>query len=456
MEKLHLKDFKAFYGEFEIECPNKNNLLLFGENGSGKTSIFEAIRYVFYKDEIEKVDSLMTQDDKNQKLEEIRRRYRNDKSQSPFEIIFNNNNLGNVPKDDYQVFMLNRFYKEDRISIDNILRHIKLPIDDISVFLVNNINLIKENVNLELSQKFHEPIEIAAIDASNEYTVTLKNKDTGLSRNNEISKFFNEAIINLVQLLIWFSSVQLAIDKNKKQLIVLDDIITSLDASNRSLMMHYILTTFGSTQLIILTHDYSLFNITYYIISHVIRQKETWNQYKLYIIDNKPSIEIVGKIRTKDLEMEYQKRNVNYGLLGNKVRKCFEERLHELSFMLSIGNLEETKGIIRRIADHKTVYWKNNSTLQDLLSEIEALIPSITDQNIRNAINSKIGDYKLKNAQKLQDIVCNLRLYQKVAMHPLSHVALGVPHYSKKDVRQSIILLEKLDDCIKSIIDGRI
>ena len=30
----------------------------------------------------------------------------------------------------------------------------------------------------------------------------------------------NEAIINLVQLLIWFSSVQLAIDKNKKQLIV--------------------------------------------------------------------------------------------------------------------------------------------------------------------------------------------------------------------------------------------
>lgn len=44
----------------------------------------------------------------------------------------------------------------------------------------------------------------------------------------------NEAIINLVQLLIWFSSVQLAIDKNKKQLIVLDDIITSLDASNRS------------------------------------------------------------------------------------------------------------------------------------------------------------------------------------------------------------------------------
>lgn len=69
-------------------------------------------------------------------------------------------------------------------------------------------------------------------------------------------------------------------------------------------------------------------------------------------------------------------------MLGNKVRKCFEERLHELSFMLSIGNLEETKGIIRRITDNKTVYWKNNSTLQDLLTEIEALIPSITDQNI--------------------------------------------------------------------------
>lgn len=124
--------------------------------------------------------------------------------------------------------------------------------------------------------------------------------------------------------------------------------------------------------------------------------------------------------------------------------------------MLSIGNIEETKGIIQRIADKKTVYWKKNSTLQDLLSEIEALIPSIPDQSARNAINSKIGNYKLKNAKKLHDIVCNLRLYQKVAMHPLSHVALGVPHYSKKDVRQSIVLLEKLDECIKSIIDGRI
>lgn len=42
------------------------------------------------------------------------------------------------------------------------------------------------------------------------------------------------------------------------------------------------------------------------------------------------------------------------------------------------------------------------------LTEIEALIPSITDQNIRNAINSKIGEYKLKNAQKLQNIVCKI------------------------------------------------
>lgn len=279
-------------------------MLLFGENGSGKTSIFEAIKYVFYQGDIEKVESLLTQDEKRQKIEEIRLKYRNNRSQSPFEIHFNNLQLGNVPTVGYQLFMLNRFLIDKTISLNDILCKTKMPIDDIPAFLASNSSIIRDNVNLELSRNFHEPVEISSIDAANNYTVTLKNTVTGLSRNDEIGKYFNEAIVNLVQLLIWFSAVQLHIDNNKKQLIVLDDFITSLDASNRSLMMHYVLTTFSSSQLIILTHDYSMFNITYYIIRHVLGQKEAWTQYKLYLMDNKPTIESVGKLKTQDLENE--------------------------------------------------------------------------------------------------------------------------------------------------------
>lgn len=82
----------------------------------------------------------------------------------------------------------------------------------------DNSLFIIENVNQELSQSFFEPIEISLVDKENGYVVILKNKDTHLSRSQELDKYFNEAIINLVQLLIWFSSVQLIEDKINEEL----------------------------------------------------------------------------------------------------------------------------------------------------------------------------------------------------------------------------------------------
>ena len=55
----------------------------------------------------------------------------------------------------------------------------------------------------------------------------------------------------------------------------------------------------------------------------------------------------------------------------------------------------------------------------------------------------------------LRDTINKLKLYQKVSMHPLSHGVLGIPHFQQKDVEQSLILLEQLDKCIHSIIDGK-
>lgn len=47
LRKLEIKDFRAFYGHHLIEFKNKSqkNLLIYGENGSGKSSIMFAIKY---------------------------------------------------------------------------------------------------------------------------------------------------------------------------------------------------------------------------------------------------------------------------------------------------------------------------------------------------------------------------------------------------------------------------
>ena len=46
IEKLHIVGFKAFPNEFDLLFDGKN-LLMYGENGSGKSSIFYALHCIF-------------------------------------------------------------------------------------------------------------------------------------------------------------------------------------------------------------------------------------------------------------------------------------------------------------------------------------------------------------------------------------------------------------------------
>lgn len=457
MERLELNHFKAFPTNVVLENANTKNILLFGENGAGKSSLFSAIEYIFYKDKIEAVDSMLPPAERQSKLDEIREKYKNNQANVPFDIKINGLDVSSFNKAPYQVFMLNRFDKVSRISIRDVLTKNFFPLDvDIDTFIAEKYELIIDNVNIELSAFFYEPIEISLGDATNGYEIVLKNKETQLSRSLELDKFFNEAIINLVQLLIWFSAVQLAEDNTKKRIIVLDDFITSLDAANRAYVIRYILKTFEKEQLVILTHDYSLFNITEFLIKHVFRKAEYWNLYRLYLLgDTHQLINMVSDIKTIEL-----KRQLRYGInindLGNKVRKCFEQRLHDLAAELSVGQLEKTSDIIESIGKSKNVYLKKDSSLSDLISEIESMLPTITDSTVRQTFQIKIDDFKVPEAAKLKDTVNLLKFYQKVTMHPSSHGSLGAPHYTRKDVEESIKLLEELDKCVKCILDGRI
>lgn len=44
LTKIHLRDFRAFPGEFELKLPGGCSLLIYGENGSGKSSLAGALR----------------------------------------------------------------------------------------------------------------------------------------------------------------------------------------------------------------------------------------------------------------------------------------------------------------------------------------------------------------------------------------------------------------------------
>lgn len=455
MENLELNHFKAFADKISWSDIQRKNILLYGENGAGKSSLFDALKYVFYKDEIEKVDALLPLLDQQAHVDAVRESYKNHQSVLPFSVKFNGTDLYSLDTSSYQVFMLRRFNQTNQITLRNVLSGSFLP-ENVETFMAENYSFVIKNVNEELARSFLEPIEISVADEHDGYLIAVRNTETGLSRSQDLKSSFNEAIINLIQLLIWFTTVQLMFDAAKRKIVVLDDFITSLDAANRALIMHFILANFSEEQLVIFTHDYSLFNITSYIIRYVESVESKWKRYKLYVTSQGHNLMQVMRIRVQCLQDEYNNPACDYEVLGNKIRKCFEQLLHDLSVELSIGTLEETKNIIDRIANNETVYWKSDSNLQELITRIEKIIPSISDTSVRNKLLNLIGQYKLKKANKLKDTICSLKLYQKITMHPLSHGILGVAHFSKKDVRQSLILLEQLEKCVYSIVDGKI
>ena len=54
IQKIELKNYKAFYGEHSIK-PNGKNVFIYGENGSGKISIYYALKD-FFQSSIEEID----------------------------------------------------------------------------------------------------------------------------------------------------------------------------------------------------------------------------------------------------------------------------------------------------------------------------------------------------------------------------------------------------------------
>ena len=458
MKNLELHHFKAFNNikPIVLDNPDAKNILLYGENGAGKSSLFEALRYAFYKDIIEQVDPLLPMAERIAAIDAIRVGYNSKQSVTPFSLKINGADVDTFSTNDYQAFFLNRFDQMDCISIKDILSHLPLPISDINSFMEESNQIIVNEVNDKLDKFFHEPYKVAAGVRMAGYPLTIENTATGLSRNVELHKFFNEAIINLVQLLVWFESIQLMFEGNKKKLLVLDDFITSLDAANRIYLVKYLISTFSNVQIIVLTHDYSFFNIVCYIIQQIELQEKKWMFFKLYLFADEHRLETVHKTKIKDLRDEYNTPGCNLDSLGNKIRKCFEEELHELAARLTVGNMEETCDIINRIGQNKDIYWKHKSSVHNLVSEIEDILASSPNSQAKNEINKKIKKYKLENVGILKDTINHLKLYQKVAMHPLSHGVLGTPHYQQKDVEQSLLLLEKLDGCLNSMIDGKI
>ena len=124
MNNLKVSHFKCFDSQVELNLPDNSNLLLCGENGAGKSSLFEAIKFVFYRDKIlPNVIGIAGPAAPIGGQQALKRKYFNRRNpQTPFEIL--------VDREDYEIYNV---AKTDAffISCEDLKHHDKISLDEI-------------------------------------------------------------------------------------------------------------------------------------------------------------------------------------------------------------------------------------------------------------------------------------------------------------------------------------
>lgn len=466
MNKLELKNFKAFHNPLLIDIDNKN-ILLSGENGSGKTSIYEAIKFVFFYDRLERenIPSRLVGDDRVAAISEWKRKYNNMKNpREDFVIKINDFDIKDFALDHYSVFMIsgNDIRQYDNIVLSDLIKNAFFTDIDIAALLADRemLQLIIDNVNDILKKMFHECIKIEILQTESGQC-RLLDTERNISQVEKLNMFYNEAKLNLVRLLILLEVIN-AYKKSlheKSKLLILDDFITSLDASNRIIIIRYILETFTEFQKFIFTHNYSFFNLTRHIINITPKQDEEWYYKVIYEFGGEHSIYMNdGDDKLSEIveayKLERQKETPNFESVGNRLRQRFEVLLYELTKLLQIGDLEESKDILSRLIDKDTrhVYLikdgDNYKNIYDLIDELYNLIHnnSIRDEKLRAVLKKKIEKYKSNDYFKqVLPIIKDMRLYQKVILHQMSHGREALPTMGIKEIEYIIYLINIME-----------
>ena len=462
MKKIDISRFKGYKRGISLNFDEKSTLV-FGENGAGKTSLYEAIKIWFFSTQIKNslVTAGKTPEEREQAFNDYLNARQNQQEKAPFSIKINGmDNVSEAVRADYSVYMIsaNELRSEtDDIVLGNIIS--KLFFDGIDGSFLQTKHIELQNaVNRSLKEDFSESIEIK-IDASDNYRCSVIDLIRNMEDSDCLSHKFNESKLHLIRLLILANVILLLPRIGTHQIIVFDDFVTSLDSANRAYVIKYILNNFEpSFQLLLLTHSAGFYNLCKFETELFIHQKRSggWNYYCIYSVGDNCNCYLEKKNSSGEVQsIKDSIKNITppYDELGNKLRQLFEMLVHKLARRLQTGGLEESSKLLSRIQNNETVYLKDANTADDLVDQIKKLIDENayrgTELSVR--VNSLIEEFSLKNLGLIKETIMDLLLFQKVALHPSSHGRVGRLPVSKKELDESIILIDKLEKLIDGI-----
>lgn len=460
---IELKNFRAFYGTYQIDLHKTGkNLLVYGENGSGKSSLYLALTLFLESSEegapFEKHRNIFNADDgyiklhmranpkANEAIYEWSRSVRNE-TDNPL-ILAASKSKGCL---DYKVLLETHFLhsKSDNVNLFRLL---------VENLLANTINQVTaqalgdewtalqsaprprrnaarqideleaqiESFNRGLTNKVEELQTLAAeILRKFGYDVTLALGFTGIAYNRETKTldnqrilltvefldkqipahhlFLNEAKLSAISLAIYFAALLLQPESDLK-VLALDDVLIGLDMSNRLPVLDILETNFPNHQIFLTTYD----KVWYQVVKQRTSQKE-W-QYAEFYFSKSDEAEIPVYVEGKaylDKAREFLTAN-DHKACAIYLRTAFEE-------------------VIKKFCNKKRLPVK-------YLSEPNKL----NSRDFWNAIKTA----NQSSAFLTQSFMNEIELYRSRILNPLSHAT--ITNIPKKEIEDAIEAVERL------------
>ncbi|MCB4762597.1 MAG: hypothetical protein LGB78_01570 [Sulfurovum sp.] len=498
IKKVEIKNFK-FHHDLAFELGNQN-CLLYGENGTGKSSIYWALyslfKCYFRNDQFDftKFKNQTSDNDLEVKvfLDETSLSIPRQTYTLPTDIsIENHTSIYFVNQD-----LLNELTSNDTNFYSTILEYLKKYFTTLDKFdqdylkineTINGTNTLKKNeeknsidtryktyiedeltplVNNILLEKLHENYSVKMnFEASILDTENLKFPNPKITltidQQSNLKLNFNEAKLKLTAIAIFFALIKIEEgETNTIKLLVLDDFLTSLDMANRKLIVQYILENFSEYQKIILTHNIQFYNLIIKLF-RLQNEQEKWEIKKLFI--TKISNNEVSEIRNEQSFLDKAQERLKEGDLqssGNFLRKEFERIVHEFEILLELGKVEDMSNILDALKEVRMYYPKPNDTLNSFVNSLERILELEVSNDIKlDKIAKKIVRIKdckidLNGAIPLADgaieqqalslSLQTTNFYNGILLNPLSHDDGEIEAY-RKECEDIIVLLTKLN-----------
>lgn len=472
--KIHIKNYRAFYGEHHIFLDKDGkNLMIYGENGSGKSSLFKALQD-FLKSSVDKIDieeNIFVQPSQKNTasiIVEIKESAESSKTTS-FELKLTDKEIKSEDKAliadankvkgffDYRSLLRTHIGYKDKVDLFNIL------VKDI---LYNSINRFsnteigadwkilyndtfdkrqtkrqQEVTKHFLSEKFNPGLKQLLKDIEEDTNIFMGYFGANVKISLEFDKvdyigrrkligntinlkidffekaipkhqlFLNEARLSALAISLYLASIRVNPLTGSLKILVLDDLLIGLDMSNRLPLLK-----------ILKKHFIEIEKDKQFQVIMTSYDKVWYELVKNYFgNDQWKFIEIYSrKLRDDDFEIPIIKNDNGY--LAN-AKKYLDEKDFKAS---AVYIRTEFERLVKSICDLQRIpvaYKKNQKevTSDDFWTAIE------TQTNLN------------------PDLIKEIKIHRGVVMNPFSHYDLEKPEF-EQELKETIAIIEKLKE----------